>query len=358
MQTQNTKPIFNGQKFFVSIDVHKKNWKITIRANHTELKTFSMNPSPEELIKFLTENYPGGEYNIVYESGFCGYWINKALTKGGLKCIIVNASDVPTKSKEKITKSDVVDSRKLARELENGTLKGIYIPEEIEEQIRTLSRLRYQLVNHGAAVKNRIKSLLNYYGEKIPENYELKNWSNRFIEYLSNKALNSKTISKVSLDFLIAELRNNQARIKEVLKQMELYSKEYGYNGTIKNLTSVPGVSMITAMTIYSEIMNINRFQGLDELASFVGLVPAVYSSGEKEKVLGLSVRHNQYLRYMLIESAWVAIRKDPALTLKYSELIRRMSKQEAIIRIAKKLLNRIRFVWKNNIPYSFSLVA
>ena len=104
--------------------------------------------------------------------------------------------------------------------------------------------------------------------------------------------------------------------------------------------------------------MNINRFQGLDELASFVGLVPAVYSSGEKEKVLGLSVRHNQYLRYMLIESAWVAIRKDPALTLKYSELIRRMSKQEAIIRIAKKLLNRIRFVWKNNLPYSFSLVA
>jgi transposase len=246
----------------------------------------------------------------------------------------------------------------LARELENGTLKGIYIPEEIEEQIRTLSRLRYQLVNHGAALKNRIKSLLNYYGEKIPENYELKNWSNRFIEYLSNKALNSKTISKVSLDFLISELRDNQARIKEVLKQMALYSKQYGYDTTIKNLISVPGVSMITAMTIYSEIMNINRFQGLDELASFVGLVPAVYSSGEKERVLGLSERHNQYLRYMLIESAWVAIRKDPALTLKYSELIRRMSKQEAIIRIAKKLLNRIRFVWKNNIPYSFSLVA
>jgi hypothetical protein len=58
------------------------------------------------------------------------------------------------------------------------------------------------------------------------------------------------------------------------------------------------------------------------------------------------------------IESAWVAVRKDPALTLKYSELIRRMSKQEAIIRIAKKLLNRIRFVWKNNTCYSFALVA
>ena len=104
--------------------------------------------------------------------------------------------------------------------------------------------------------------------------------------------------------------------------------------------------------------MNIDRFKSLDELACFVGLVPAVYGSGEKEKVLGLSNRHNRYLRNMLIESAWVAVRKDPALTLKYSELIRRMSKQEAIIRIAKKLLNRIRFVWKNNTCYSFALVA
>jgi transposase len=358
MQKENTKQIFNGQSFFVGIDVHKKNWTVTIRTNQMELKTFSMNPSPEELIRYLNEHYPGGEYYSVYESGFCGYWISKALLTGGVKSIIVNAADIPTKSKEKITKSDVVDSRKLARELESGTIRGIYIPDEVEEQIRTISRLRFGLVAQGSALKNRIKGLLNYYGENVPENYEVKNWSNRFIEYLRNDALKNKAISKVSLDFLMDELIDNQERIKKVLKQMILYSKEYGYDTTIKNLTSIPGVSTITALTIYSEIMNINRFEGLDELASFVGLVPAVYSSGDKEKILGLSERHNRYLRYMLIESAWVAVRKDPALTLKYSELIRRMSKQEAIIRIAKKLLNRIRFVWKNNLPYSFALVA
>ncbi len=358
MPTSNCKLKFDNQKFFIGIDVHKKSWKVTIRNNQQELKTFSMNPSPRDLIRYMNEHYPHGDYYSVYESGFCGYWINKELIKGGIKNIIVNAADVPTKWKEKSQKSDVVDSRKLAREYESGTITGIYIPAEIEEHIRTLSRLRLQLVKHRATVKNRIKGLLNYYGEVIPENYELKKWTNRFIGYLKSEMLNDKLIPKESLNFLIDELEDNQERTKRILKQMFLYSKEYGFDKIIRNLMSIPGISMITAMTIYSEIMNIERFKGLNELACFVGLVPDVNSSGEKERVLGLSNKHNRYLRNMLIESARVAVRKDPALSLKYSELIRRMSKQEAIIRIAKKLLNRIRFVWKNNTSYSFALVS
>ena len=111
---------------------------------------------------------------------------------------------------------------------------------------------------------------------------------------------------------------------------------------------------LATDLADYLEVNHLHPADPGDLPAASVHL----FRSGEKEKVLGLSNRHNRYLRNMLIESAWVAVRKDPALTLKYSELIRRMSKQEAIIRIAKKLLNRIRFVWKNNTCYSFALVA
>ena len=58
-----------------------------------------------------------------------------------------------------------------------------------------------------------------------------------------------------------------------------------------------------------------------------------------------------------MIEAAWIAIRKDPALTACFNEYIKRMSKQEAIIRIAKKLLNRIRTVLKENKEYVCSIV-
>ena len=60
----------------------------------------------------------------------------------------------------------------------------------------------------------------------------------------------------------------------------------------------------------------------------------------------------------MLIESAWTAIRKDKALMMVYGQLIRRMTKQRAIIRIAKKLLSRVMYVWKNDQDYVFDVVV
>ena len=103
---------------------------------------------------------------------------------------------------------------------------------------------------------------------------------------------------------------------------------------------------------MYCELIDINRFYNLDHLASYVGLVPSVAASGDQEYDHGLTFRYNQHLRYLLVEAAWIAVRKDPVLTYKFSQLTRRMTKQNAIIRIAKKLLSRVRYVWKNQKRY------
>ena len=113
----------------------------------------------------------------------------------------------------------------------------------------------------------------------------------------------------------------------------------------------------MTAISYYAELMDINRFPSFDQLASFVGLVPSVSSSDTTETDRGLTKRRNRYLRYLIIEAAWVAIRKDPVLLHKFNELTKRMKKQEAIIRIAKKLLNRFRYVWRKGVPYSIGVV-
>ena len=122
-------------------------------------------------------------------------------------------------------------------------------------------------------------------------------------------------------------------------------------------LQSVPGVGFIIAITFYTEVMDIKRFPRLDELAAYVGFAPAVYSSGQKEKTLGISKQKNKYLRNLLIQAAWVSIRKDPTMLKAYSQFRRRMSEQKAILRISKKLLSRMRFVWSNETKYQLSVV-
>jgi hypothetical protein len=64
---------FINQHFFVGIDVHLKQWKVTIRSAGIELKTFPMHPVPLELIAYLQQHYPNGIYHLVYEAGFCGF---------------------------------------------------------------------------------------------------------------------------------------------------------------------------------------------------------------------------------------------------------------------------------------------
>jgi transposase len=105
-------------------------------------------------------------------------------------------------------------------------------------------------------------------------------------------------------------------------------------------------------MTIISELDDIQRFRSIDALCSYVGLVPRTNSSGDNDKTGGITPRSNRQLRSMLIESAWIAIRHDPALMMKYSELVKRMDPSKAIVNIAKKLLSRIKYVLVNKTPY------
>jgi transposase len=107
-------------------------------------------------------------------------------------------------------------------------------------------------------------------------------------------------------------------------------------------------------MVLLTELAEVSRFSSLDKLASYAGLVPDIRSSGETEYATGITFRRNAALRALLIESSWIAVRKDPALTMVFNKLSARMKKTKAIVHIARKLLNRIRFVLKNRQKYVF----
>ena len=95
----------------------------------------------------------------------------------------------------------------------------------------------------------------------------------------------------------------------------------------------------------------------MDDLCNYVGLVPSMHGSGDKIQTGKLLRRGRKELKIMLIEASWEAVRKDPALMAKFGELAKRMHKNKAIIRIARKLLSRIRYVLVNQQEYELSVV-
>lgn len=141
-------------------------------------------------------------------------------------------------------------------------------------------------------------------------------------------------------------------------KQVEILSKTPRYQKDVELLLSIPGIGLITAMTFLTELEDINRFNSFDQFCSFVGLVPSTRSSGEKDRIGEITPRAQAILRPTLIEASWTAIRRDPALAYKYAELCNKgLIPNKAIIRIARKLLRRMRSVLKNRSFYEFNVV-
>ncbi|WP_316848625.1 IS110 family transposase [Pedobacter psychrodurus] len=111
-------------------------------------------------------------------------------------------------------------------------------------------------------------------------------------------------------------------------------------------------MGQITALLFITEIGDINRFRELDDLFSYLGLVPKVYGSGNKEHVLGMTHRAHHQLREKLIEASWTEVRLDPAMKMAFAHYCKGMGKNKAIIKIARKMLNRVRFVMKSQYSY------
>lgn len=101
-----------------------------------------------------------------------------------------------------------------------------------------------------------------------------------------------------------------------------------------------------------NRIKSLLRFKNADHLASFIGLVPMCHSSGESNGTGDITVRRHFMLRCLLIEAAWIAIRKDPAMTVAYAEYRKRMNPQKSIVKIAGRLVNRIYYVLKHEREY------
>jgi transposase len=339
-----------GQHVFIALDVHKRSWIVAIVTEQADFKTFTQPPEVNVLVSYLHRHFPNATYHCVYEAGYSGYWICEQLRGHGIDCIVVNPADVPTMDKERKHKTNKVDARKLARSLRNGELVPLYLPSRVALEDRSLIRSHHMFVSKQTRCKNQIKALLSFYGVTLPEDLADRYWSARYVAWLESLCLQSPSGTHV-LKTLLDELAHLRKNILDTTRAICARARTESYAFNVVHLTTISGISTLVAMILLTEIITLDRFRSLDDLACFVGLVPGEKSSGDERTMTGMTERKNRYLRWILIESAWVAIRHDESLALAFNTLSRRMPKNQAIIRIARKLLNRVRFVLKHQQP-------
>jgi transposase len=347
---------FAGQIIYVGLDVHLKSWQVCIYYQGKFIKGFTQIPCVDTLEKYLKENYPSAIYQCAYESGFCGYWIQRELTKRDINCIVVNAADIPQTDKGAKNKSDKFDAKRIGSSLQAGMLQGVYIPSCTLESDRQLVRCNDRFSNDLTRSKNRVKSLLYLLGIKLPEQFDNANWSNAFIQWLKQLHFDEAS-SRVALDHQLSVVEYIRKQKLNVLKSIRALLLQDRYKTVVEKLRTVPGVGPITAATFITEIGDMNRFKNFVQLNSFIGLCPTHHGSGDRDYDGSITTRQHRRLRYLLVEASWTAISNDPALMKVYSALKVKIGGKRAIVKIARKLLNRIRYVWINNKEYEKGLI-
>ena len=353
MLTQRKQVNFEGQNIYVGIDVHLKSWTVSILTETIAHKRFTQPPKAEILANYLNEKFPGAAYYSAYEAGFSGFDAHYKLLELGINNIVINPADVPTTQKEQCQKNDAVDSYKIARSLRANELTAIYVlqPETLED--RSLVRMRSMLVRDMTRFKIRIKSFLYFYGIEYPPEFEKaqSHWTLRFLKWLKEIPMKGDS-EKFALSALVTEVENQRSILLDINRKINVLCNSDKYCESVRLLQSIPGIGMVNSITFITQIEDIKRFKTTDQLASYVGLIPQNHSSGEKELTGEITFRGLSDLKQVLIESSWIAARIDPALSLSYNRYIKRMHPNKAIVRIARKLLNRIYFVLKNKQNY------
>jgi transposase len=344
---------FKGQRIFIGIDVHKKNWDVAIAPEVGNVKRHTQKASAEVLFDFLKKHYPDGDYLAVYESGFSGFSTYYALKEVGIDCIVIHAADVPTTQYEEVMKTDRVDSVKLVRSLKAGLLKGIYIREKENIDDRSVVRIRKIIQKQLSGYKARVKHMLHCNGVLLPERFEKpgSHWSKAFIKWLKEDVtLLSST--RNSLDLLIRQVETIRMTLLEATKLMRKLSQTERYKRKFDLLMTVPGIGVAVSMCILTEVYDVRRFHNEKEFAAYLGLIPTSHSSGDKVAHGEMTFRGNKQLGPMIIEAAWITICKDAGLGSLYLRYKERMKPQEAIVRIARKLSNIIFAILKNEKEY------
>ncbi len=351
---QSNKISFKGQNIYVGIDVHLKTWHVTTLTESGCKYSFSQHSDARELFDRLNKRYPEAHVMSAYEAGFCGFSVHYSLTELGIENIVVNASDIPTTGKEKVLKTDAVDSEKIAWSLKRGELTGIYVKERRYMDDTNLMRLRQRLITDLARQKNRTKHLLYTQGVTYPDCFSRTgtHWSRNFMRWLREDVV-LLSEEKRTLILLCDQVDHVRRDILAVTREIRRLSTTDRYRDNFSLLTSVPGFGLITSMSMLTELdNNPMRFRNERRFVAMLGLIPTCHDSGEK-KVGGEKInRGSKQLGPLIVEASWVAIHRDYQLGCYYGNCCQSMKPQKAIIKVARKLACKAYAVMKTKKPY------
>jgi len=339
---------------FVGIDVDRKSYAATYLDHQFQGRSLKMPSDSKALLQYFRKHFPDKRLVFAYEAGPTGFELHDYLTSLGYVCLVIHPASLKSAPNE-CAKTNRIDSRKIVEQLKAGQLKGIHVPYGPYRTLRHLTQLREQYARLSTRSKQRIKAFLLFEHIDVPDNTGQQVYTAKFRPILKSLPLDPGL--RFKLDMLLDDLDHVRQRLLSVLKELRAFcEKEPAIQQNLKYLQSIPGIGFIVSSFVLARIGDPAHLSNIRELAAFCGIVPREHSTGDTVSRGSITHMGNRTFRQLLVEAAWVAIRKDSELGNFYWRIRTRIQKsygvRVAIVAVARKLSQRVYRVLKDQREY------
>ena len=231
-------------------------------------------------------------------------------------------------------KTDKVDVLTLAQLLRADMLPEVWVPPMHVRDLRALLSHRRRLVALQTTAKNRLHSVLHRLNLKPPKG-DL--FARKQREWWKQLELSATERLRVEQD--LATLEHIEPQIGEVDAELRRLSTSEQWAEQVPYLVQLPGIALLTAMTILGAVGDITRFGSAKQLVGYAGLGAGVHASGKTHRDKGITKQGRRDLRFVLVEAARVAVQTHPYWKREFVRLATRIGEHKAVVAIARKLL-------------------
>lgn len=295
----------SGHAAYIGLDVHKVSISVAIAEEGRQAPEF-LGEIPNEpgaidrLIRQMSDRFAGQPLLFCYEAGPCGYGLYHQVQASGHDGEVVAPSLIPQRPGDRV-KTDRRDAMLLARLSRSGELTPVWVPTAEQEAIRDLTRAREDMKAAELRARQRLNAFLLRHSKPYPGK---SRWTAMHYRWLETVRFDSP-IQQLVLQEYIENVREAKRRVAGLEKQMRAALTEWSLAPVVEALMALRGISLITAMTVLSELGDISRFDSPRQLMAYLGLVPSEHSSGGSRRQGGITRTGNGHVRRVLVESAW-----------------------------------------------------
>jgi transposase len=328
---------------YIGVDFHARQQTICYLKTETgELVTAELKHQDKAAVRAFYEQFSGAVIVGLEASGYSP-WFERLLEDLGCEVWHGHATEIRRRARWR-QKNDRRDAELILDLMLHDEFPRLHRPAVQSREVLRMLRYRQKLIKIRTMSKNSLQALAIQAG--------LARGSRLFTKE-GQQQLSAAEMSPVMHWQREHWLQLMEPLNQQLLETMVWFKAQSKGDVSISRLRSHPGIGLLTSLCLVHSLQPVSRFRNSRKVAAYGGFDPVERSSAERKCFLGISKAGSRVLRYLLVEAAHTAVRKDEELKRFYQRLAERRGRPKAKVAAARKLLIRAYIMLRDEIDYA-----